>query len=180
MTVPLPQCCLCPQVAETYRFGIEHPEIGTAFSPLSGMRCNRFIHATTSVEDVVAQSHMQRALGQRTGTCFQRCVGMDAINSCYSVTYDIDQVHGTNYHNRFKAFLVEMQTGNLVLGGAMTDPKGDRSKGERHTAFTSTSAAILPKTNAFACGAAAGPSEQADPDLFLRCDTAFPRPSAGF
>ena len=36
------------------------------------------------------QNRMQRRLGQRTGTCFQRCVGMDAINSLYSVTYDID------------------------------------------------------------------------------------------
>ena len=75
------------------------------------------------------QNKMQRALGQRTGTCFQRCVGMDAINSCFSITYDIDQAHQTPYHERFKSFLVEMQTQNCVLGGAMTDPKGDRSKG---------------------------------------------------
>jgi 4-hydroxybutyryl-CoA dehydratase/vinylacetyl-CoA-Delta-isomerase len=75
------------------------------------------------------QNKMQRALGQRTGTCFQRCVGMDAINSCFSITYDIDQAHQTPYHERFKSFLVEMQAQNCVLGGAMTDPKGDRSKG---------------------------------------------------
>ena len=34
---------------------------------------------------------MQRKLGQLTGTCFQRCVGMDAFNSLYSVTYEIDE-----------------------------------------------------------------------------------------
>jgi len=29
---------------------------------------------------------MQHVLGQRTGTCFQRCVGLDAINTLLSVT----------------------------------------------------------------------------------------------
>lgn len=127
-------------VAETFRLGQEQPELGTALSPLSGYRCNRFLHITTSADDVVMQNKMQRALGQRTGTCFQRCVGMDCINSCYSTTYDIDAAHGTNYHERFQAFVSEMQANNFVIGGAMTDPKGDRSL---------------------------GPSEQADPDLFV-------------
>ena len=45
---------------------------------------------------------MQRLLGQKTGSCFQRCVGMDAINALYSVTYEIDQAKGTDYHERFK------------------------------------------------------------------------------
>ena len=35
-------------------------------------------------------SKLQRLLGQITGTCFQRCVGMDALNSIFSTTYDID------------------------------------------------------------------------------------------
>ncbi len=41
------------------------------------------------------QNKMQRRLGQLTGTCFQRCVGMDAINSLHSVTFEIDEAHGT-------------------------------------------------------------------------------------
>ena len=32
--------------------------------------------------------------GRITGTCFQRCVGLDAIGSCHSVTFDIDGRHG--------------------------------------------------------------------------------------
>ena len=67
---------------------------------------------------------MQRRLGQLTGTCFQRCVGMDAMNSLYSVTYDMDQAHGTKYQQRFKNFLIQMQEMNYTVGGAMTDPKG--------------------------------------------------------
>lgn len=127
-------------VAETYRLGQEQPELGTALSPLSGYRCNRFLHVTTSADDVVMQNKMQRALGQRTGTCFQRCVGMDCINSVFSTTFDIDTAHGTNYHQRFQTFVSDMQANNFVIGGAMTDPKGDRRL---------------------------GPSEQADPDLFV-------------
>ncbi|NJN55404.1 MAG: 4-hydroxybutyryl-CoA dehydratase, partial [Anaerolineae bacterium] len=67
------------------------------------------------------------AAGQLTGTCFQRCVGMDALNALYSVTYEMDEQHDTAYHERFKTFLTEMQAHNFVIGGAMTDVKGDRS-----------------------------------------------------
>jgi 4-hydroxybutyryl-CoA dehydratase/vinylacetyl-CoA-Delta-isomerase len=127
-------------VADTYRLAQEDAELASAKSSLSGERVNRFLHVTESVDDVVMQNRMQRRLGQRTGTCFQRCVGMDAINSLYSVTFDIDRAHGTQYHDRFKDFVKHMQRENFVVGGAMTDVKGDRSK---------------------------APHEQADPDLFV-------------
>ena len=84
---------------------------------------------------------MQRELGRRTGTCFQRCVGLDAIGACHSVTFDIDAERGTDYHKQFLAFVQRAQMANIVIGGAMTDPKGDRSK---------------------------PPHQQADLDLFLR------------
>lgn len=45
---------------------------------------------------------MQRLLGQKTASCFQRCVGMDAFNAVYSTTYEIDEKHGTHYHENFK------------------------------------------------------------------------------
>ncbi|MBS1874346.1 MAG: 4-hydroxybutyryl-CoA dehydratase [Acidobacteria bacterium] len=128
-------------VARTYDLAVEHPELATAWSTLSGRPVNRFLHVTESVADVVAQNRMQRRLGQLTGTCFQRCVGMDAINSLFSVTFEMDQAHATPYHGRFRRFIANMQQENFVVGGAMTDPKGDRSQ---------------------------GPSEQADPDLFVR------------
>jgi 4-hydroxybutyryl-CoA dehydratase/vinylacetyl-CoA-Delta-isomerase len=127
-------------VAETYDLAIREPEVATVTSSLTGKRVNRFLHVAHSAEDLVAQNMMQRKLGQNTGTCFQRCVGMDAFNSLFSVTYEIDEKHGTPYHQRLKSFLETMQERNYVVGGAMTDVKGDRSK---------------------------GPSEQADPDLFV-------------
>ena len=58
---------------------------------------------------------MQRKLGQLTATCFQRCVGMDALNSLYSTTYEIDKKHNTGYHARLKEFIKFVQTENLLL-----------------------------------------------------------------
>lgn len=128
-------------VADTYALAEESPELATAESKLTGQRVNRFLQVTQSVDDVVMQNRMQRRLGQRTGTCFQRCVGMDAINAMFSVTYEIDRAHKSDYHTRFVDFVKHMQRENFVVGGAMTDAKGDRSK---------------------------APHEQSDPDLFLR------------
>ena len=127
-------------VAETYDIAVREEELATAQSSITGQRVNRFLHIAESVQDVVLQNKMQRKLGQNTGTCFQRCVGMDALNSLHSVTFEMDEKHGTNYHKRLLDFIKMLQTENFVIGGAMTDPKGDRSK---------------------------GPAEQVDPDMFV-------------
>lgn len=128
-------------VAETYDLAAREEDLASPMSKISGKNVNRFLHIAESAQDLVLQNKMQRKLGQLTGTCFQRCVGMDALNSLHSTTYEIDEKHRTNYHKRLLEFIKKMQEENLVIGGAMTDVKGDRSK---------------------------APSEQADPDLFLR------------
>ena len=128
-------------MAATYDLAVDEPELATAWSPLIDARVNRFSHITQTVDDVVMQNRMQRRLGRLTGTCFQRCVGMDAFNSLFSVTHEIDSAHDTGYHQRLIEFIKQIQRANQVVGGAMTDPKGDRST---------------------------GPSGQADPDLYLR------------
>jgi 4-hydroxybutyryl-CoA dehydratase/vinylacetyl-CoA-Delta-isomerase len=83
---------------------------------------------------------MQRRLGQLTGTCFQRCTGLDAISTMHSITHDVDAERGTPYHARYLEFLTHAQRHNVMIAVGMTDPKGDRSK---------------------------PPHQQADPDLFL-------------
>ncbi len=128
-------------VAETYDLAVREKDMATADSSITGLRVNRFLHIVESTQDLVSQNKMQRTLGQNTGTCFQRCVGMDALNALHSVTFEIDEKHGTDYHQRFLEFVKMVQQENLVIGGAMTDPKGDRSK---------------------------GPSKQDDPDMFTR------------
>jgi len=116
-------------VAATYELA-EKPElerIMTATSHLTGQRINRFCHIHQSIEDLVNKSRMGRLLGAYTGSCFQRCAGMDTLNALSIITYDIDQKHGTEYNKRFLKFLRHVQENDLVCDGAMTDPKGDRS-----------------------------------------------------
>ena len=120
--------------------GPNYADLMTATSHLTGETVNRFMNIHQSTDDLVKKVKMQRLLGQVTAACFQRCVGMDAINAVYSTTYEIDQKYGTQYHENFKKFVIEAQRKDWTIDGAMTDPKGDRG---------------LP------------PHKQEDPDMFL-------------
>jgi 4-hydroxybutyryl-CoA dehydratase/vinylacetyl-CoA-Delta-isomerase len=107
----------------------EYKDLATATSHLTGRTISRFTHVHQNVEDLIKKIKMLRVLGQKTGTCFQRCVGFDGINAVYSVAYEVDEKYGTDYLERFKKWLIRIQDENLMVVGAMTDPKGDRSKG---------------------------------------------------
>lgn len=76
-------------VAKTYELAYcpEYEDIMTATSHITGNKINRFTHIHQSVEDLVKKSKMGRVLGRETGCCFQRCVGMDALNALSIVTY---------------------------------------------------------------------------------------------
>ena len=117
-------------VAETYRLAErdETRDIVVAHSRFIDAPVNRFTHIFESEADLHAKQRMQRLLGQITGTCFQRCVGMDALNALYNVTWEMDQQAGTALHARFLAFLAYVQSEDLICCGAMTDAKGDRRK----------------------------------------------------
>ena len=117
-------------VAATYDAAAEAGENGlmVATSNLTGHKINRFSNIHMSTDDLCKKVKMQRMLGQKTASCFQRCVGMDAFNAVYSTTFEIDEKYGTPYHERFKNFLIMVQDNDLTVDGAMTDPKGDRSK----------------------------------------------------
>ncbi|TRW28386.1 4-hydroxybutyryl-CoA dehydratase [Criibacterium bergeronii] len=121
----------------------EYEDVMTATSHLTGEKINRFCHIHHSTEDLVKKIKMQRLLGQKTSSCFQRCVGMDAFNAIYSTTYEIDKKYGTEYHERFKKYLLMAQKNDWTVDGAMTDPKGDRGL---------------------------SPSQQEDPDLFVHIE----------
>lgn len=104
-----------------------YSDLMTAVSHLDGKVVNRFCHLHQNTDDLVKKVKMQRLLGQKTASCFQRCVGMDAINAVDSVTFEMDKKLGTEYHKRFNNFLKKMQENDWTVDGAMTDPKGDRS-----------------------------------------------------
>lgn len=103
-------------------------DILVAHSPYIDGPVNRFTHIFESEEALHKKQTMQRILGRVTGTCFQRCVGMDALNAVYNLTYSMDRDLGTEYHGRFLEYLKYVQKNDYVLCGAMTDPKGDRTK----------------------------------------------------
>ena len=130
-------------VAVTYDIADDprYEGLATATSHLTGEKINRFTHIHQHTEDLIKKVKLLRLLSQKTGMCYQRCVGMDSLNALSIVTFEMDQELGTEYCKRFNEYLKYVQENDLMCCGAMTDPKGDRSL---------------------------RPSRQADPDLYLR------------
>lgn len=119
----------------------EYRDLVVTQSPLIQEPVNRFNNPPASREDLVARVKINRILGRRVGTCFQRCTGMDCLCALAIVTHQVDQKYGSEYHRRFLEFLKHMQLHDLTANAGVTDVKGDRS---------------LP------------PKDQPDPDLYLR------------
>jgi 4-hydroxybutyryl-CoA dehydratase/vinylacetyl-CoA-Delta-isomerase len=119
----------------------EHKKIVTTKSSLSGEEISRYLSIIESPQDMIANSKMKRFIFQRTGTCTGgRCAGWNCINSMWATTFDMDNDLGTDYHQRLKNWLAQAQKNDITIAGALTDPKGDRTK---------------------------SPSQQDDPDLNL-------------
>lgn len=106
----------------------EFREVMTVMSSITGKTINRFCHLHQSTDDLQDKVKMQRILGQKTGTCFQRCVGMDALNAVFLTTFEIDEKHGTDYHQRFLEYIKLAEVHDWIIDGCMTDSKGDRGK----------------------------------------------------
>lgn len=101
---------------------------------------NRFTKLFRSKDDLIKKVKMQRLLGNKTGSCWVRCTGMDMLNSIYIVTHEIDKKYDTDYHKRLIDYLKYVQKNDLAVHSGMTDVKGDRSL---------------------------SPAEQLDPDMYL-------------
>jgi len=121
----------------------EHEDLMTATSHLTGEKINRFSHVHQTPEDLHKKQDMTRMLCRAVGGCTQRCMGVDAINAIYTVSYEADKVNkgATQYHENFKKWLERFQREDLVGCCAQTDVKGERMK---------------------------RPSEQTDPDSYVR------------
>jgi aromatic ring hydroxylase len=126
-------------------FDIAHdPEcqrVSNATSHLTGDTISRFNHIHQSVDDLLAKQEMTRMAARMVGGCVARCMGIDAMNALSIITYNCDQARGTEYHQRFLEFLKTWQKNDLAGCCAQTDVKGHRLR---------------------------RPSEQSDPDLYLR------------
>lgn len=120
----------------------EYKDILTTTSHLTGEPVSRYLSIIQGPDDMIANVRMKRLMFNLTGTCTGgRCVGFNAINAMWATTYDMDKEFDTTYHERLKTWLRQAQKLDITLAGALTDPKGDRSK---------------------------PPSQQCDPDMSLR------------
>lgn len=130
-------------VRETYDRANDptYEDVCTATSHLNGEKINRFTHIHQSREDLLAKQMMTRLLCHRVGGCIMRCMGIDGMNALSVVTYEMDQMLGTDHYQRFEKYLRYFQDIDACANCAQTDCKGDRLK---------------------------RPHEQEDPDLYLR------------
>jgi 4-hydroxyphenylacetate 3-monooxygenase/4-hydroxybutyryl-CoA dehydratase/vinylacetyl-CoA-Delta-isomerase len=119
----------------------EYEHLTTATSHFTGEKINRFCHIHQSPEDLMAKQEMTRISARMVGGCIARCMGIDALNTLSVITYMCDQAHGTEYFPRFEEYMKNFQKNDLVGCCAQSDVKGHRLR---------------------------RPSEQADPDLYLR------------
>ncbi len=117
-------------------------DLYTTTSTFTGEKIHRWTSMMQSSDDLITNMKMKRQNYRRTGTCTGGvCVGWNAQNVMWAVTQDMDEEFGTNYQERLKNWILDSQAKGLVVAGALTDAKGNRSL---------------------------KPSEQEDPDLNLR------------
>src|SRR5918993_2520197 len=116
-------------VGVTYDFAqkAEHLPLMTARQGTSGKTVNRMLHINETSTDLLYKLEAVRLVCKVSG-CAQRYLSHDALNGIFQATKRTDDVHGTDYHQRFLAYLQRVQDEDLTLGVAMTDAKGDRSK----------------------------------------------------
>ena len=107
----------------------EYKNILTTKSSITGSRVSRYLSIIKSAEDMIANVRMKRLMFNLTGTCTGgRCAGFNALNSMWATTFEMDKEIETDYHKRFKNWLRTAQESDITLSGALTDPKGNRSK----------------------------------------------------
>lgn len=106
----------------------ESQDLMTALSPLTHDRINRYLYICRSREDLVAKAMAGTFAAERLGTCIYRCPGLDALHSLAATTWEMDHHLKTDYHSRFTNYLRWLHENDLVVGGALTEPRGDRKK----------------------------------------------------
>ena len=116
-------------VGITYDFAHvgEHRRLMTARQHTSGKTVNRMLHINETTQDLLDKLEAVRLVCKASG-CAQRYLSHDALNGLFQATRRADANHATDYHQRFLAYLHDVQDQDLTLGVAMTDAKGDRAK----------------------------------------------------
>lgn len=105
----------------------DHAAVMTARQGTSGKRVNRMVHIDENSTDLLYKLEAVRLVCKISG-CAQRYLTHDGFNGIFQATRRTDEAHGTDYHQRFIAYMHGIQDKDLTLGIAMTDAKGDRSR----------------------------------------------------
>src|SRR4030066_1743864 len=114
----------------SYRWALdpEYQEMMTAISPLTNDRVNRYRYICRGREDLVAKAVAGTFTAERLGTCIYRCPGLDSFHTLASTTWEMDKNLKTEYHGRFNKYLRWVHENDLVVSGALTEPRGGRKK----------------------------------------------------
>jgi 4-hydroxybutyryl-CoA dehydratase/vinylacetyl-CoA-Delta-isomerase len=105
-----------------------YKDIMTCYSPLINEVVNRYTYVSASIEDLVKKAEAGTFTAEMLGTCIYRCVGYDTFHSLAGTTWEMDKDLGTKYHPRFIEYLKMVQTKDLSVAGALTEPRGKRGK----------------------------------------------------
>ena len=105
-----------------------YKDIMSCYSPLIKDVVNRYTHVSASTDDLVKKAEAGTFTAEMLGTCIYRCVGYDAFHSLASTTWEMDKELGTEYNPRFLEYLKMVQTKDLSVAGALTEPRGSRKE----------------------------------------------------
>ncbi|MBY8979148.1 MAG: aromatic ring hydroxylase [Candidatus Lokiarchaeota archaeon] len=117
-------------IGTTFDMFEEYGDLMKVKSHLTGEIINRFTHIHQSTDDLHKKQDMTRRLCQKVGGCIQRCMGCDAANAIYNVSYEADKLNKgeSSYHENFKKWMLRFQKEDLIAACAQTDVKGNRIK----------------------------------------------------
>lgn len=106
----------------------ERKRLFTRSSHLGGEQCNLYNTLNRSTEDLLQRAAAGLYAAEHLGTCIYRCVGCDAFNPLAATTFEMDRDLKTSYNARLMDFLRHVQTEDLTVAGAMTEPRGRRDQ----------------------------------------------------
>ena len=94
-------------------------------SPISGEEIPRLLlHIQQEKDDLVTKAGLTREISAKricTGC------GSNMLSVTWAMIHDIDQACGTDYLNRYKAFIIKLHKTGYPFAWCMMDPKGDRT-----------------------------------------------------
>ncbi len=120
-----------------------YSELALATDASTGLQHSRYFSVPRSAEDLVLRSRLiaESARNYYTFPPLIKEIGTDCLFALSIVAGEVDAQRGTDYSSRVGQYLAYCRENDLAMAVAQTDVKGDRGK---------------------------RPSEQADPDLYVR------------